>query len=60
MPKEKLTKLIRVRAGEALKRRVKRVAERRGCDEADVVREAVIRRVEEEEERLGLAQEVAT
>lgn len=54
MPREKLTELFRVRASGRLKHRVQRVARQRGCDESDVVREAIMRRVEEEEQRLGL------
>lgn len=46
--------LIRVRTDDQLRSRLKRIARRRGCDESDVVREALIGFATTEEDRLGM------
>lgn len=50
----KLDTTLRVRTTEELKKRVERVADIRGCDSSDVVREAILLKMNEEEERLNL------
>lgn len=49
MTKSPLIDLIRFRTTESLKKRVAKLAKRRGCDISDVVREAVIAFVEQSE-----------
>lgn len=46
--------VIRVRVQKELKERLNRVAEARGCDAADVTREALIEKVNADEKRLNL------
>lgn len=54
-PPSNLTELLRTRCDKNLKRRVRRLAKHRHCAEADVLREAISRQLDEEEQRLGIA-----
>lgn len=51
--KQNLDQMIRVRVSPNLKKRVERVAKRRGMDVSDVVRELVIKHADENEAALA-------
>ena len=55
--REKMDEILRVRCTTRLKNRVTGLAALRGCDDADVVREAVLIHLDEEEKRRGVAEE---
>lgn len=51
--RQNLGEMIRVRVSQNLKKRVERVAKRRGMDVSDVVRELVIKHADENEAALA-------
>lgn len=53
--RERRSEMLRLRVGPALKERVQRLADKRACDVADVVREGLVSFVEDEEARLNLS-----
>lgn len=53
--RQNLDEMIRVRVSPNLKKRVERVAKRRGMDVSDVVRELVIKHADENEAALAAA-----
>lgn len=52
-----MNETIRVRSTTDLKERIDRIAERRGCDASDVIREALLRFAESTEQALGITEE---
>lgn len=55
-----LPAIFHVRVSEDLKARVSRLANHRQCQDADIVRESIVRHCEEEEQRFGMKGETTT